>query len=73
MAAAEMNLYVYNTSFSLIAIVDKYISLIWTDRYDDCGDFELSLPYESKWKSVFKKDYFCKIDFSSSDVYSNTF
>ena len=64
MAAAEMNLYIYNTSFSLIAIVDKYISLIWTDRYDDCGDFELSLPYESKWKSVFKKDYFCKIDFS---------
>jgi len=64
MAATEINLYVYNTSFTLIAIVDKYSSLIWSDRYSDCGDFELTLPYESKWNSVFKKDYLCKIDFS---------
>ena len=64
MAQTEINLYVYNQSFSLVAIIDKYSSLIWTDRYDDCGEFELSIPYESKWKSVFKKDYLCKIDFS---------
>ena len=64
MVETEMYLYVYNNSFSLVGIVDKYISLIWTDRYDDCGEFELTLPYESKWNSVFKKDYLCKINFS---------
>ena len=64
MADMEMDLYVYSPSFNLVAIIDKYISLIWTDRYDDCGEFELTLPYESRWKSVFKKDYFCKINFS---------
>ena len=61
---AEMNLYVYNTSFRVISIVDKYSSLIWSDRYDDVGDFELTLPYESKYKSVFVKDYYCSIDYS---------
>ena len=64
MAENEINLYVYNQSFSLVAIIDCYTSLIWTDRYDDCGDFELTLPYESRWNLIFKKDYLVKIDFS---------
>ena len=62
--ADEMNLFVYNTSFKLVGIVDRYTSLIWTDRYDECGDFELTIPYESKWNSVFQLDYFCRTDYS---------
>ena len=65
MVTSEINLYVYNASLSLVAIVDKYSSLIWTDRFDDCGEFELTLPYESKWNTIFKtSDRYVKIDYS---------
>ena len=40
MQAEEVNLYVYNTSLQLVAIIDRYSSLIWADRYDECGDFD---------------------------------
>lgn len=61
---AELDLYVYDTSFKLKAIIEQYESLIWTDRYDECGDFELVIPFESKWISIFQKDYYCHIDYS---------
>lgn len=61
---AELNLYVYDTSFRLRAIIEQYESLIWTDRYDECGDFELSIPFEDKWISILQKDYYCHIDYS---------
>ena len=61
---AELNLYVYDTSFMLKAIVEQYESLIWTDRYNECGDFELAIPFEDKWVSIFQKDYYCHIDYS---------
>ena len=64
MAQQELNLYVFNTAFRRVAIIDKYSSLIWSDRYDDVGDFELTLPYESKYKSIFIKDYYCSTDYS---------
>lgn len=39
-----MNLYVLDKTFKAIAVIDQYKSLIWTDRYDQPGDFELDLP-----------------------------
>lgn len=36
-----MNLLVLNPSFNIIAVLDIYESIIWTDRYYDCGDFEI--------------------------------
>ena len=59
-----INFYVYDKNLKRIAIVDLYSSLIWTDRYNECGEFELTLLYEKRWRSVFRKDYFCSIDFS---------
>ena len=61
---AELNLYIYDTSFKLQAIVEQYESLIWTDRYDECGDFELMVPFEDKWTSILQKDFYCHIDYS---------
>lgn len=60
----EVNFYVYDTNFQLVSIIDRYASLIWNDRYDDCGDFELVIPYQDNWNSIFQKDYYCHIDFS---------
>jgi len=64
MADKELILYVYDQSFTLKAIVDSYSSLIWSDRYNQCGDFELQVVFEDKWKEILQKDYFCRIDFS---------
>lgn len=36
-----MELLILNPSFNIIAVLDVFESLIWTDRYYDCGDFEI--------------------------------
>lgn len=39
-----MILSVYDTLWRLQTVIDVYTSLIWTDRYFYCGDFELVIP-----------------------------
>ena len=48
----------YVCSFELICIIDDYIELVWTDRYNDCGDFELKLPANSKWLTIIHEDQY---------------
>ena len=36
-----MDVTVLNSLFQPVYIVDTYESMIWTDRYYECGDFEL--------------------------------
>jgi len=36
-----MDIQVLNTEFELVGVVDIYESLIWTDKYDIAGEFEL--------------------------------
>ena len=38
-----MNVSVLNQEFELVAVIDSYESLIWTDRYNAYGDFELCI------------------------------
>lgn len=42
-----MDLYQTNSSFQPEKIIDNYESLVWTDRYGSCGDFELTVPWSS--------------------------
>ena len=51
-----MDLYVMSTSFDILAVVDDYKSLIWTDRYDAAGDFELYLSAYSESLAYLKPD-----------------
>lgn len=39
-----MDLLILDTNLNVVSVVDTYESLIWTDRYDQYGDFELVLP-----------------------------
>lgn len=39
-----MDIKIYNKELELVRIVDTYKSLIWNDRYDEAGDFELYVP-----------------------------
>ena len=49
---------VLNSSLEPVGILDKYQSFIWTDRYNDVGEFELCLPVTAKYAQSIKKDYF---------------
>lgn len=53
-----MELTLLNTSLDAISVVDDYESLIWTDRYQDHGDFEIYTPVTSEILSVLKQDYY---------------
>lgn len=39
-----MDLYVLNENFEKIAIIDAYESVLWTDRYNKPGEFEIYTP-----------------------------
>lgn len=42
-----MQIIVLNTKFEVVDIIDQFRSFIWTDRYQEYGDFELIIPIES--------------------------
>lgn len=56
-----MDIYIYDTSFQLVAIIDVYDSFIWVERYSDYGDFELYLPMDSNAIQYLKADYYVEI------------
>ena len=51
-----MNLFVLDENFQNLALVDAFESLIWTDRYNTYGDFELYLPASNEAVSLYKRD-----------------
>lgn len=53
-----MELTLLNTSLDAIAVIDDYESLIWTDRYQEYGDFEIYTPVTPDILSVVKQDYY---------------
>lgn len=53
-----MEILVLNKDFVAVAFIDEFESLIWTDRYQEMGDFELYLPMDLKYIEIFKKDYY---------------
>lgn len=53
-----MELIILDDSFKETMIVDTYESLIWTERFFKCGDFELYLPYNSEMFNYIKHNYY---------------
>lgn len=51
-----MDLDVLDKDFNRIKVVDAYKSLIWTDRYDSCGDFELFTEVSGDILKYIEKD-----------------
>ena len=43
----KMELVVLDESFRSVAVIDSYKSLIWADRYNEYGDFELYLRMDN--------------------------
>lgn len=57
-----MDVYVLDKSFTPVAVIDSFNSLIWTKRYYKNGDFELYLPATNSVLNTMKKDYFLSRD-----------
>lgn len=53
-----MNIYVLDSSFNTVDIIDDYLSLIWTSRYYSAGDFELYVSaYEKALRTLVRGRY----------------
>lgn len=57
-----MELMILDANLDPISIVDIYESLIWTDRYNAYGDFELYTTITEKLPSYIKQDYYVQVD-----------
>ncbi len=53
-----MEIYVLNSSFEQIAIIDTFKSLLWVTRYFEPGDFELYVPADNQLLDVLKFGYY---------------
>ena len=53
-----MELTLLNTSLDAVSVVDDYESAIWTDRYQEYGDFEIYTPVTPDVLGMFKQDYY---------------
>ena len=51
-----MEVWVLNTDLEAVDIVDTFESLIWTDRYNKCGDFEIYTYASSDNIKLFEED-----------------
>lgn len=68
-----MNVRVLDTNFEPLWAVDLYESLIWTDRFDEYGDFEIYTQPSSTIASMLKKDYYLEMDDSDKLMIIETF
>ena len=59
-----MELLVLNTSFEPIAVIDTYNSLIWTDRYNECGDFEICFTMDESLFDYIQIDNYLWLKYS---------
>lgn len=53
-----MDLMILDTNLEPYAIIDTYNSFIWTDRYNECGDFEIYTKMSRDLLEVIKQDYY---------------
>ena len=56
-----MEIFILNTSFQIVAVIDSFESFIWTERYSDYGDFELYLSPNSPVTQYLQVDNYVEI------------
>lgn len=54
---------VLDKNFELIGVIDTFQSFIWTERYNECGDFELYIPsWDQNVLSIISKEDYIEIN-----------
>lgn len=59
-----MDIMVLDTNFTNQGIIDEYISFIWTDRFNQYGDFELYIPMSSTILDLLQRNRYLQIETS---------
>lgn len=66
-----MQIYILNTSYEIVGMVDEYESCLWNKKYNDVGEAEIYLPASAEMILLLQKGYyiyrydddmFCKIE-----------
>lgn len=47
-----------DTSFNAVAVIEAYKSFIWTERYEDIGDFEICVPASAPYLDKLHNDFY---------------
>lgn len=63
-----MDLIVRNSKFEVVHILDVFETLIWTDRYDSYGDFEISTKVDANIINNIKRKYYLESSGSDSTM-----
>lgn len=64
MSNDELTLYVYDRDFRIVGIVEEYESLVWYDRFDSVGEFEITIRYDQYIRDLLQEGRFVTIDFT---------
>lgn len=57
----NMDVTIRDNNFNIVGVVDDFESVIWTERYDSPGDFQLYGPMDSTISKYCKAGYFANI------------
>ena len=57
-----MELYVYDLDFNFVGMIESCLckSIIWTENYYNCDDFQIEFPYNKQLVEILKSDCFIK-------------
>lgn len=56
-----MDIFVLDKNLDVVELIDTFKSLIWTDRFSECGDFELISDPDGGILSKIQNDYYLSI------------
>ena len=57
-----MEAIVLNTDLEAVGVIDRYKSFIWTDRFQECGDFEICLLAKYGLPEFIQEDHYLVCD-----------
>lgn len=64
MEVCDVEALILDKSYATTAVLDKFESFIWTDRFRGYGDFEIYMPVETAALSFLKQDHYLQIQSS---------
>lgn len=57
---------VYNQQLNKLGQIETFVSLVWTEKYNQLGTFQLELSQQQEYSDLMKEDYYCEIDDSDT-------
>lgn len=61
-----MNVYILDASYKTVGIIDSFLHLIWSERYNECGNFELEVYANTRDLDKIQIGYYISIDTSKT-------